>query len=433
MRHSTFMIAAPNSESGKSTITIGLLRALYKRGIQIQSFKCGPDYIDPKLHQVASHQTAINLDLFMNSEERIKEIFARYDAFSESSIVEGVMGLFDGYDRDMGSSAHLARVLGLPILLVVTPKSMAYSVAPLLYGIKHFQKDLNIVGVLFNKVNSETHYKYLLQACEDAGVRCIGKIPTDKQLELPSRYLGLETEDASKLEHYAEQSARLVEEHISIDDLLTLTEAPKSAAPNPLPKLSQLRIAVAMDEAFSFIYPENIKVLEQFGSVTYFSPMYDEQLPESDFVYLPGGYPELYLPRLSGNSSMLRSVANYAQSGRPMLAEGGGMLYLGQALIDSEGRRYPLAGVLEQEGTMISPKLTLGYRQFAIDGIEVRGHEFHYSRIIESLPSIVQQYSAHQVAVPTPLVRYSNCFATYTHLSFTSELIRHFINQSTDL
>lgn len=146
MRHSSFMIAAPTSESGKSTMTIGILRALHKRSIQVQPYKCGPDYIDPKLHEVASQQTSINLDLFMNSEEVVKESFARYDAPAQVSVVEGVMGLFDGYNRDNGSSAHLARTLGLPIVLVVTPKSMAYSVAPLLYGIKHFQPELNIVG-----------------------------------------------------------------------------------------------------------------------------------------------------------------------------------------------------------------------------------------------------------------------------------------------
>lgn len=432
MRHSSFMIAAPTSESGKSTITIGLLRALHKRGMQVQPFKCGPDYIDPKLHQVASHETSINLDLFMNREEKIRETFARYDASSQVTVVEGVMGLFDGYDRDFGSSAHLARILGLPIILVVTPKSMAYSVAPLLYGIKHFQPQLNIVGVLFNKVNSDTHFKYLLQACEDAGVPCIGRIPTDKQLELPSRYLGLETEDASRLERYAEQAAHLIEEHISIDNLLSLTESIKSHTPEPLRKLSDLRIAVAKDEAFTFIYPENIKVLEQFGSITYFSPVSDGLLPKSDFVYFPGGYPELYLAQLSANSSMLRSVQAYAQSGKPMLAEGGGMLYLGKALTDSTGCRYPLVGLLEQEATMDHPKLTLGYRQFSIEGIEVRGHEFHYSRIVNPLSSIVQQYSAHNEEVPTPLIRHNNCLASYTHLTFTRDLIHSIISQTTD-
>lgn len=428
MRHSSFMIAAPTSESGKSTMTIGILRALHKRSIQVQPYKCGPDYIDPKLHEVASQQTSINLDLFMNSEEVVKESFARYDAPAQVSVVEGVMGLFDGYNRDNGSSAHLARTLGLPIVLVVTPKSMAYSVAPLLYGIKHFQPELNIVGVLFNKVNSETHFKYLLQACEDAGVQCIGRIPTDKQLELPSRYLGLETEDASKLERYAEQAARLIEENISLDTLLSLTEKEPSVAPEPMPKLSALNIAVAKDEAFTFIYPENIKILEQFGTITYFSPMRDSHLPESDFVYFPGGYPELYLRELSANSSMLKSVQSYAESGKPMLAEGGGMLYLGRGLTDSSNNRYPLVGLLAQEATMQSPKLSLGYRQFTLDDVQVKGHEFHYSRLEHPIPSIVQQHSAHNAEVPTSLVKYNNCFATYTHLRFTNALIGWLLN-----
>lgn len=424
MRHSSFMIAAPTSDSGKSTVTIGLLRALHKRGVKVQPFKCGPDYIDPKLHQVAAGKSSINLDLFMNREDEVREVFARYDALSQVSVVEGVMGLFDGFNRDLGSSAHLAQVLGLPIVLVVTPKSMAYSVAPLLYGIKHFNPELNIIGVLFNKVNSETHFKYLLQACEDTGVRCLGKIPTDRQLKIPSRYLGLETENSSYVEQFAEQAAQLIEENISLDNLLALTEIESFAAPEPLPKLLDLKIAVASDEAFSFIYPENIKVLEQFGTISYFSPLRESQMPESDFVYLPGGYPELYVPQLSRNNSMLRSVGAYVESGKPLLAEGGGMLYLGQALTDSENGRYSLVGVLNQEGTMQGPKLTLGYRKFVIDGVEVRGHEFHYSRIVNPLPSIVQQYSAHGVEVPTSLIKVNKCFATYTHLRFTERLIQ---------
>lgn len=423
MRHSTFMIAAPTSDSGKSTITIALLRALRKRGIRVQPFKCGPDYIDPKLHQVASGCTSVNLDLFMNSDTKVRDTFARYDSASEVSIVEGVMGLFDGYDKDMGSTAKVAETLSLPIVLVVTPKSMAYSVAPLLYGIKHFRSELNIAGVIFNKVNSETHYRYLMQACDDAGVVCLGRVPTDKDLQLPSRYLGLETEDATRLEEYAEQAAHLVEESISIGHLLSLTECDGSIAPLPLPKLRNAKIAIASDDAFGFLYPENVKALEQFGTVSYFSPMRDSQLPECDFVYLPGGYPELYLPQLSSNHSMLQSIRSYANSGKAMLAEGGGMLYLGQALTDSDGHRYPLAGVLEQEGTMQSPKLTLGYRQFELNGVEVKGHEFHYSHIAQPMPSLVQQYSAHGVAVPTPLVRYRNTLATYTHLVLTPELI----------
>lgn len=424
MKHSAFMIAAPTSDSGKSTLTIGLLRALRNHGVSVQPFKCGPDYIDPKLHHVACGKPSINLDLFMQGEERVAESFRRYDAMSQVSIVEGVMGLYDGYNRDLGSTAHLARLLSIPIILVITPKSMAYSVAPLLYGVKHFQPQLNIVGVVFNKVNSESHYKYLLQACEDTGIPCLGKLPTDKDLSLPSRYLGLETEDRDRLERFAEQAAQLIEENLSLELILEHTASPQSTLPELPPRLSNLKISVARDEAFSFIYPENITLLECFGEVTYFSPIHDSTLPPSDLLYLPGGYPELYLPLLAQNRGMLQEIHNYAEVGQALLAEGGGMLYLNKALTDSSNRRYELVGLFDQEATFREARLTLGYRQLDFEGVLIRGHEFHYSRIVDPLPSDLQQYSAHQIAVPTQTLRHKGVLATYTHFAFTTQFLQ---------
>lgn len=429
MRHSSFLIAAPMSESGKSTVTIGILRALERRGITAQPFKCGPDYIDPKLHQVACHRTSINLDLFMKNEAQVQESFARYDATAEVSIVEGVMGLFDGYDKDLGSSAHLARTLGLPIILVVTPKSMAYSVAPLLYGIKNFQKELNIIGVLFNKVNSESHYLHLQEACKDTGVRCLGKLPTDPNISLPSRYLGIETEDQARLELFAEQAADLIENNIALEQILEFTASPQKSAPEPLPKLANLKISVAKDEAFNFIYPENICTLEQFGDITYFSPIHNRYLPESDFIYLPGGYPELYLPQLSQNTSLMQSIREHIEAGKSGIAEGGGMLYLSKTLTDRNGKNYAMVGLFDQAATMEEARLSLGYRQFDFKGMKVKGHEFHYSRLIDPLPTEIQQHNAHNIAVPTPTLLHKGILASYTHLTFTPDFIEKLIEK----
>lgn len=423
MPHSSFIIAAPLSDSGKSTITTGLLRCLQRRGLEVQPFKCGPDYLDPKLHAIAAGRSSINLDLFMYSEEDVRDIYRRYDSRSQASIVEGVMGLFDGYDRDLGSAAHIARTLQLPIVLVISPRSMAYSVAPLLYGLRHFDPSLQIVGVIFNQVNSEAHYSYLCKACEDVGIPVLGRLPKVNSLVMPSRYLGLETEDTEQISNFADEVADLIEEHISVEDLLTATQTTISAHDLSEQRHDQLRIAVAQDEAFNFIYPENIRLLSAYGSITHFSPIRDTVLPKCDFLYLPGGYPELYLPQLADNQPMITGIRTYAEHGGRLLAECGGMLYLSKAMIDAEGYRYPMVGILDQEGTMEQSRLTIGYRQMELLGVPVRGHEFHYSRVLRAMPSLVQQYNAAGQPVPTALLRYRNVMASYTHLAFSGRLL----------
>lgn len=427
MKHSSFIIAAPTSDSGKSTVTIGLLRALSRRGLKVQPFKCGPDYIDPKLHQNACHRDSINLDLFMQGEKSIKRMYDNFRWGTDVSIVEGVMGLFDGYDRDKGSTAQISKALQLPIVLVVTPKSMAYSVAPLLYGIKNFDPQLSIKGVIFNKVNSQKHRSHLQSACDDVGIEVLGFIPTDKELVIPNRHLGLVTDDAERIEQHANKAADLVEKHVDIEQLLESTNQVVAAAPTPVKSIDTLRIAVARDEAFSFIYSENIRQLSRFGIITYFSPIHDAHLPESDFVYLPGGYPENHLPQLSENKTMLKEIKEYAQSERPLLAECGGMLYLGRQIINGTGKEYPLVGLFQYDSTLQEAKLTIGYRKIVLGGKEFRGHEFHYSHLVNDQEGIQCQTGATGEPVSTKIFIYKNTFATYTHLLFTPDLLNRLI------
>ncbi len=428
----SLLIAAPLSESGKSTLTMGLLRAYTRRGLATQAFKCGPDYVDPKLHSVATGRPAVNLDLFMYGAERVQALYDHYSQDAQAVIVEGVMGLFDGYDRDKGSAADIARLLDLPVVLVVTPRSMAYTVAPLLYGLQHFDPRVQIAGVIFNKVSSERHLTYLTQAATDAGVPVLGSLPRVDDIAIPSRYLGLDVDDLAQIDRYADQVADLLEQHLDIDRLLAISSERKERS-HEAPALQKLasstprRIAVARDDAFNFLYQENVRQLEQWGEVTYFSPLADKELPPSDFVYLPGGYPELHLAQLSANKSMLDSLRDYIRGGGAMLAEGGGMLLLCEAIVDEKGSSYPLVGALQQTATMQQRGLALGYRQLEIEGVAVRGHEFHYSRIIDPLPTVAQQYNAWGDPVATALWHIDHCYATYTHLALTEQLLSHLL------
>lgn len=420
MTKSQFLIGASSSGSGKTTLTIGLLRALKNRGIQVQPFKCGPDYIDTKFHELAAGKPSINLDLFLSSQEHVKQLYSTYTSSCDVALTEGVMGLFDGYHKWQGSGAHIAGLLDIPVILVLTPQSMAYSVAPILYGFKNFHKDISIAGVIFNMVNSDSHYRFLQDACNDVGIPALGRLPKNNDLKIPSRHLGLNIDRNLLLDEFAEKAAGFMEQHLPIDEILertiksTITQDPvfRHKPFHGKPLIS----AVASDEAFTFCYHENIEYLKNRGTVTFFSPMHDKELPDADFVYLPGGYPELYLDKLSENKSMQESIRRYVEQGGRLLAECGGMMYLSSCIADKTGKEYPMAGIFKQKASMEGMKLTLGYRQFTSNGICVKGHEFHYSSVSGDEASILTQYNAREIPVDTKLLRYKNTIAGYTHI-----------------
>ncbi|MDO4692783.1 MAG: cobyrinate a,c-diamide synthase [Porphyromonadaceae bacterium] len=430
------LIAATSSGCGKTTFTLGLLRALRKRGVSVASFKCGPDYIDPKFHALASspsleelhEHTSINLDQYMMSPEHIREVYARRSDAADAVVVEGVMGLFDGATRMQGSSASLAQTLDIPVVLLVNAASSAYSVGAIIYGFAHWKSDVRIAGVVFNRVASESHYRFLVEAAEDAGVPALGYIPRTQILDVPSRHLGLSLSELERLDELPESIAGLIEQHIEVDRLLELCQCPtpqRAESPSQANSSRGLRIAVARDEAFNFIYQENILALERLGKVSYFSPIRDSKLPDADLVYLPGGYPEFYLEALVSNCAMREHIRLYAESEGKVLAECGGMMYLCRSIIDEVGTSYPMCGVLDNEATMQQMKLTLGYRRVETPSITLRGHEFHYSKL--KLPdaqhSIAKQYNARGVEVPTAMYRVRNVFAGYTHLYWAEQNI----------
>ncbi|SHN16331.1 cobyrinate a,c-diamide synthase [Chitinophaga sp. CF418] len=415
-----FLIAAPSSNSGKTTLTLGLLRHLHNRGLKVQPFKCGPDYIDTKHHSLAAHSQSINLDTFMMSEGHLRSQYAKYSAGADVVITEGVMGLFDGADRMKGSSAEISILLDLPVILVVNAKAMAYSVAPLIHGFMHFNPQVQIAGVIFNFVNTESHYQFLKDACEDIGVIPLGYVPASDDIKIPSRHLGLAISGENDYNAIIEKAAAHISKTVDIEQLLTITRRPVLQRPlqTILPPVRTMEIAVAMDESFNFTYAENLEILKSLGEVTTFSPLYDFKLPETDLLYLAGGYPELFLEQLSANLTMRASILDYCANGGKVIAECGGMMYLGETLADSTGKEYPMVGFLGLKTTMKDAKLSLGYREIEMGLNRFKGHEFHYSGCTETetLPKIGKVFNARGKEVSTPVYRKGNVIASYIHL-----------------
>ena len=412
-----------------------------------EPFKCGPDYIDTKYHEAVCGRPSINLDTFMASPEHVGGLYARYSADADVAVVEGMMGMYDGYDRDRGSSAEVARLLGIPVVLVVDAKSAAYSMAPLLSGFINFRPDIRIAGVIFNRVGSPRHYRMLQEVCEDLNVTCLGYLPKQKELEQESRHLGLDFSRSKETEGL-DMLAGLLEEHVDWELLLSTTGLPlPAAAVKEKPVLSEpgkLHVSVARnEESFSFLYAEHLDILRRMGTVTFFNPEQDRPIPqETDLLYLPGGYPENRLEELAGARLARESIRSYIEAGGRTLAECGGMIYLSQSVLsdgDTDGGSAgSCVGNIGNEMVGVLPfsitnerkrrKLTLGYRRFDYNGWRLKGHEFHYTQFAVpetdgkeggacSLPpSIAQVYNAKGGKVTTPVFRYKNLIASYTHL-----------------
>ncbi|MCR5820202.1 MAG: cobyrinate a,c-diamide synthase [Bacteroidaceae bacterium] len=465
-----FLIGAAMSGSGKTTLTMGLLRALRNRGLRVQPYKCGPDYIDPMFHEQAAGRKSINLDTYMSSEGHVRNIFLSYGKDADVCVAEGVMGLFDGYDRDAGSSAEVADVCALPVVLVVNARSVAYSVAATILGFKLFleerlsaeqhrggrvesavddqhpaDRNTYLAGVVFNCVASENHYLFLRKACEDVGVRCLGYIPRNPRLSMPNRHLGLTISAREEMEQFISLAAEEVEKHIDMDALLDVCAKRDCGNsqdvgqlvfstfgqvwPARRGKAERPTLAVARDEAFNFIYQANIDALAMFADICYFSPLNDKTLPVCDMLYLPGGYPELFAEQLEANTSIRQQIKAFAEAGGHIIAECGGFMYLCK---DIDGRE--MCDVFHMKTTMHEARLHLGYRQIPTDAIRasglahngstLRGHEFHYSSLIDRMDTkdadadmtvICAQSSASGRPVSTPICRYKNVIGGYTH------------------
>ncbi|MFE1954805.1 cobyrinate a,c-diamide synthase [Streptomyces sp. NPDC059524] len=389
------VVAAPASGTGKTTVATGLMAAFAERGLAVSPHKVGPDYIDPGYHALATGRPGRNLDAYMCGPELVAPLFAHGARGCELAVVEGVMGLFDGVsgEGELASTAHVAKLLKAPVVLVVDASSQSRSVAALVHGFASFDPQVRLAGVILNKVGSDRHEALLREALEEVGVPVYGALRRTPQVATPSRHLGLVpvAERSAEAVDSVRASAAMVREGCDLEGLLALarsapplsTEAWSAADPDERATTTAGRpvVAVAAGAAFTFSYAEHTEILAAAGAeVTPFDPLHDESLPEGTAgLVIGGGFPEVYAPELSANERLRKAVAELAASGAPVVAECAGLLYLSRSLDDK-----PMCGVLDAHARM-SPRLTLGYRDavavsdsvLAPAGARMRGHEFH--------------------------------------------------------
>ena len=387
-----FLLAAPRSGSGKTTMTCALLMALKRRGCAPCAFKSGPDYIDPMFHRAVLGVESRNLDLFFSAPETVRTLYAKGAAGHGAAVCEGAMGFYDGLGgvSDRASAWHLADTLGLPVLLVVEPKGQSLTLAAELNGLVNFRTPSHIAGILLNNCTARMHALLAPMLEKETGLPVLGFLPKLPEAVIGSRHLGLYT--AAEVENLQQKLALLadaVEEHIDWPRLLALCEKEPPALPvQPETPPARVRIAVAQDEAFCFTYAETLEAFRDAGAeVVFFSPLRDTALPENIVgLYLPGGYPELHARELSENTSILCEIKRKIESGLPTAAECGGFLYLGQSLTDAEGQSWPMAGVLPGEAKDAGRLVRFGYAALSADsdsmlfraGESFPIHEFHH-------------------------------------------------------
>lgn len=406
------IIAAPSSGSGKTTVTLGVLRALRRRGLRVAAAKSGPDYIDPAFHAAASGRPALNLDAWAMRPQTLAGLAAALARDADLVVCEGAMGLFDGVDaQGTGSCADLAARTGWPVALVVDVRAMAASAGALIAGFAGHRQDVHVAGVIFNGVGSPAHAALVGAAAAAAcpGVVRLGALARDRRLSLPGRHLGLvQAREHDSLDAFIEAAADRVSGAIDIDALAKLArpwagthDAPADIA--PVPPLGQ-RIAVARDDAFAFAYPATLGGWRRRGAeLRFFSPLADEApAADADAVFLPGGYPELHAGRLAAGARFIEGLRRAARRGATVYGECGGYMVLGEALTDAEGNDHAMAGLLPVRTSFAARRLALGYRTVRLRGdsalgaagTHYRGHEFHYATLAHAEPGAIPLFDA---------------------------------------
>ena len=390
------IVSAPASGSGKTLLTLGLLRHFRNAGMPVCAFKVGPDYIDPAFHQAASDRPCRNLDPWAMRPETLAQNLAAVSEDAELVIGEGVMGLFDGATDGSGSTADLALLLGLPVLLLVDVRGQAASVAATVQGFRDYRPEVDVAGVVCNRVGGAGHARLLENALAALGVPLLGCLPRADDLVLPSRHLGLvQAVERDDLEQFLDRAGAFVGAHLDIDTIAALARAPEfAAAPPTAPSIPPLgrRIAVARDRAFGFIYDGILDGWRAEGAeLELFSPLSGEApSPAANAIYLPGGYPELHAGQIASNESLMAALRRVADAGGVVYGECGGYMVLGRGLVDGDGVRHQMAGLLPLETSFENPRLHLGYRALrlladgplGVAGGRYRGHEFHYASMV---------------------------------------------------
>jgi cobyrinic acid a,c-diamide synthase len=441
-----FAVCGTGTGVGKTTITAGLMAILRQHGFSVQPFKCGPDFIDPGHHARVCGRPSHNLDTWLLSPDRNKEVFAEACEGADVAIVEGMMGLFDGVRGrgEEGSSAEIIKLVGSPVILVVDASSAARSVAAIVHGFRTFDPNLRLAGVILNRVAGAGHARLLSEAVRELDpLLPVGWIPTDEQIELKERHLGLQTAiERSWTEGAIERLVSLVEAGVPVNEMLNncTISLPAHHREADVPVSVLARIGVARDRAFCFYYEAALGELRRQGAeLVEFSPLSDSRLPDNlDGLYFGGGYPELYAEILSSNRALITDLRNFAQTGHPIYGECGGLMFLGRQLVTRDGKQWPMADLLPLTVEMTERLVHFGYVEirFLEDGLAekntcLRGHSFHYSRIQEE-DRVEKRAVAHYSLSGEDQAEGFTCgnvFASYIHLHFAAAplLVRRFI------
>lgn len=432
-----FVLAGTGSGVGKTTFTIGIMRALMKRGLTVQGFKCGPDYIDPTYHTAVTKRPSRNIDSFMMEHEVIRAIVARASQGADAAIIEGVMGFYDGKSplSNEGSAADISEITKSPVILIVNAASMARSVAAIVKGFQLLDESSNIVGVIANQLGSKSHFDIVKTAIEkECGIPVIGYLPKDAVPAMPSRHLGLVPAiERGDLDSYFDSLATAIEETVDIDQLMEITKAQRIEVSSSIfdiqPEKEEVHIAVAKDAAFNFYYEENLELLRAHGAeLHFFSPLQNEEVPnEAQGLYIGGGFPEEFAEQLSANEQAKESIRNAINRGLPTLAECGGYIYLTEEIVDRQANAFPMLGVIPGRVRMQDKRAALGYRE--ITGVsgnfligeeeQAKGHEFHYSKY-EGEHTTPAYFSKGRFRAQQEGYLHKNLVAGFTHFHFAS-------------
>lgn len=440
---SRLVIAATHSGAGKTTITCGIIAALRKRGLKVQAYKVGPDYIDTGFHAIAAGRPAQNLDSWLVGTDKLAEIFYSTYGNADIAIIEGVMGLYDGGRGGISSTAEIAKILDAPVILVIDAKSAGTSVAATALGFREYDKDVKLAGVILNRIGSASHEKIIVDALNEIGIKSFGAIKRDNEMVMPSRHLGLVQAAENNFADVVEKLGNKISAQINLDELLLVSEVNLHPTNYNLPATTYnlpAKIGVARDEAFTFYYAESLRELEKLGAeIIPFSPLHDENLPKVDGLILGGGYPENFAAQLEGNKKIRHAIKRAADNSLPIFAECGGYMYLMKSLTNFDGENFEMCGVIPNQAVMTDKLQMVGYVDATLErdciigkrGDKIRAHEFHFSKEVEGATNKI--FSCEKLRTGEKyFAGYANenVVASYLHVHFAGcpNVAKNFVN-----
>lgn len=443
------MIAGATSGTGKTTLSLGIMAALKRRDIDVRPFKVGPDYIDPGFHKLVTGNNSYNLDSWMLKEDIIKYLFHKNMDNMDMGVIEGVMGLYDGFGVErngIGSSAHISKILKTPVILVIDGKGMSTSAAAMVLGYKEYDKDVDIQGVIINKVSGDYHYNLLKEAIErDTGIKCLGYLPKDLNISLNSRHLGLiPAEEVDTLNDKIDLLVDYIEKYVDLNGIIDISynrETIKGQKDYMAPYRGYgegIKLGIMRDKAFSFYYQDNIDLLMEMGiAIEYISPLKDQHLPDDlDGIYIGGGFPEVFGRKLEINQEFKHNLRNALEAGLPAYGECGGLMYLTESIEDLNQCNYEMVGFFPTKSLMTKRLQRFGYVEVETnDGINIRAHEFHHSKVLDNEKlnyqyKIMKKRKGQYVKTWNCGMKKKNVLAGYPHIHFYSNIdfIKGFID-----